>query len=275
MKNFAIILYVLMTLTACTSKKQAENNEPAASKSLVLYYSQTNTTKQVAEAIQQLTGADIEAFDAATPYTGDFNATIARCQEEMANGTAPEINALKSNIAAYDTIFLGYPVWFGTCAMPVSGLLKTVDLSGKVIVPFCTFGSGGLNTSINDLKTALPNANILPGYGVRQARIAAAKAEVNEFLIRSGIIAGEAETLADFSEQQAVTDEDKAIFDSACSGYSMPLGTPVSCGKRVRQSGTEYLFIAESAGRDGSTSNVEIYVINDNEGKAEFTQVVR
>lgn len=273
MKKLLIILSAVITMTACTNKKQAETT-PAA-KSLVLYYSQTNTTKQVAELIQQAVGADIEAIDATVPYDGDFLATIARGQKEIAEGNGPELNPIQSNVSAYDTIYIGYPVWFGTYACPIMTLLKTVDLSGKVIVPFCTFGSGGLNTSINDLKNALPNTNILPGYGVRQARIASAKAEVNEFLIRSGIIAGEAETLVDFSEQQALTDEDKAIFDAACSSYSMPLGSPVSCGKRVRQSGTEYLFIAENTGRDGATSNVEIYVINDNEGKAEFTQVVR
>lgn len=267
MKNFAIILCALMTLTACTSKKQAENNEPAASKSLVLYYSQTNTTKQVAEAIQQLTGADIEAFDAATPYTGDFNATIARCQEEMANGTAPEINALKSNIAAYDTIFLGYPVWFGTYAMPVSGLLKAIDLSGKVIVPFCSFGSGGLNTSTDALKQALPNATFVPGYGVRTARIAAAQAEVKQFLINSGIIEGEAVVLPEFSEQQPVGDAEKAIFEAACSSYSMPLGTPVSCGSRALANGTEYLFTVEPS--------AQIFVTVEEGKTPEFTMANR
>lgn len=267
MKKFAILMALFATLTACTSKKQAENNEPAATKSLVLYYSQTNITKQVAEAIQQLTGADIEAFDAANPYTGDFGATIARCQEEMANGTAPEINALKCDIAAYDTIYLGYPVWFGTYAMPVSGLLKAVDLSGKVIVPFCSFGSGGLNTSTDALKQVLPNATFVPGYGVRTARIAAAKAEVKQFLINSGIIAGEAVVLPEFSEQQPVGDAEKAIFDAACSSYNMPLGTPVTCGSRTLANGTEYLFTVEPA--------AQIFVTVEEGKDPEFTMVNR
>lgn len=266
MKKIAILLGALATLASCSQKK-AETVEGPSTKTLVLYYSQTNTTKQVAEALQQKLGADIEEFNAVNPYEGDFNATIARCQQEMAEGTAPEINALKCDIAAYDTIYLGYPVWFGTYAMPVSGLLKSVDLSGKVIVPFCTFGSGGLNTSSDNLKAALPNAQILPGYGVRQARVASAPAEVEEFLIRSGVIAGEVEDLADFSEQQNVTDEEKAIFDAACGSYSMPLGTPVTCGKRVRTTGTEYLYTCDN--------NAQIYVIAAEGKDPEFTQVVR
>lgn len=265
MKKMALVLGALATLASCTTKKQAEPE--TATKTLVLYYSQTNNTKQVAEAFQQKLGADIATFDAATPYDGDFGATIARCQQEMGEGIVPEISELTCDIAAYDTIYLGYPVWFGTYAMPVAGLLKSVDLSGKVIVPFCTFGSGGLNTSSDNLKAALPDSQILPGYGVRTARVAAAQAEVEEFLIRSGVIEGEVEALADFSEQQPVNDEEKAVFDAACGSYSMPLGSPVTCGKRTRSAGTEYLYTCDN--------NAQIYVIVTEGAEPEFTQVVR
>ena len=266
MKKMAILLGALATLASCSPKKTAETEAPV-SKALVLYYSQTNTTKQVAEAFQQNLGADIKTFDAVNKYDGDFNATIARCQQEMADGVVPEVNITTEDVAAYDTIYLGYPVWFGTYAMPVAGLLKTVDLSGKVIVPFCTFGSGGLNTSTDNLKAALPNANILPGYGVRQARVAAVPTEVEEFLIRSGIIDGEVEVLPEFSEQQAVTDAEKTVFDAACSSYSMPLGTAVTCGKRETMKGTEYLFVCDN--------NAQIFVIATEGATPEFTQVVR
>ena len=82
----------------------------------------------------------------------------------------------------YDVVFLGYPVWFGTFAPPVITWLNNVDLSGKTIVPFCTFGSGGLDSSTRDLAAKQPNANILPGYGVRAARLAAMPKEVDQFL---------------------------------------------------------------------------------------------
>ena len=265
MKKMALVLGALATLASCTTKKQAEPE--TATKTLVLYYSQTNNTKQVAEAFQQKLGADIATFDAATPYDGDFGATIARCQQEMGEGIVPEISELTCDIAAYDTIYLGYPVWFGTYAMPVAGLLKSVDLSGKVIVPFCTFGSGGLNTSSAALEAALPNTNILPGYGVRQARVATAAAEVEDFLIRCGAIDGEVAALPEFSEQQPVTDAEKAVFTAACSSYSMPLGSPVTCGTRALANGTEYLFTTDG--------NTQIFVTAIEGATPEFTQVVR
>ena len=65
------------------------------------------------------------------------------------------------NLSDYDVIFLGYPIWFGTYAMPIATLVKEQDFAGKTIVPFCTFGSGGLNTSTDALTKALPKAKVV------------------------------------------------------------------------------------------------------------------
>lgn len=268
MKKTLFLLGALAAMTACTPKQN--NEETPATKSLVLYYSQTHATEQVANLIQQMTGADIEAITAVTPYDGDFQQTIARCQEEMSNGTFPELNALDKNVAEYDTIYLGYPVWFGTFAMPVGSLVKDNDFAGKVIIPFCTFGSGGLNTSADQLKIQLPNATILPGYGVRNARVAVAEAEVKQFLINGGIIAGEKLELPDFSEQKELTEAETEIFNAACSSYSMPLGTPVTVGSRAIANGTEYLFTVDNNG-----AAAQIYVTAAEGMSPEFTQVVR
>lgn len=269
MKKTLFLLGAIAALTACSTKEN--NTETTSTKSLVLYYSQTHATEQVAKIVQEQTGADIEAITAVQPYDGDFQQTIARCQEEMANGNLPELNALEKNIANYDTIYLGYPVWFGTYALPMGSLVKTNDFAGKVIIPFCTFGSGGLNTSTDQLKSQLTQATILPGYGVRNARLAAVGEEVKQFLINSGIIAGEKVELAAFSEQKELTEEEKSIFEAACSSYSMPLGSPVSVGSRAITNGTEYLFNVENNGAAAG----QIYVTAIEGTTPEFTQVVR
>ena len=85
-----------------------------AQKKLVLYYSETGTTKAVAEELQKQLGADIECIEAETPYSGDFQATIQRSQRERENGETPALKPLKKKIAEYNVIFLGYPIWFGT-----------------------------------------------------------------------------------------------------------------------------------------------------------------
>ena len=144
-------LLLSMVMSACVATGFAQ-------KTLVLYYSENGTTKTVAEELQKQLDADIEAVEAVEAYTGDFQATIQRGNKERESGQWPAIKPLKKKIADYDVVFLGYPIWFGTYANPMVTLVKEQDFAGKTIVPFCTFGSGGLNTSSADLKKALPKA---------------------------------------------------------------------------------------------------------------------
>ena len=248
-----------------------------AQKKLVLYYSETGSTKTVAEVLQKQLNADIEAIEAVKPYSGNFQETMQRGQREMQSGETPALKPLKSKIADYDVIFLGYPIWFGTYAMPIATLVKDNDFAGKTIVPFCTFGSGGLNTSSDALTKALPKAKIQKGYGVRTARVAAAAKELDRFLKENGYKEGTVAPLPAYSAQQPVTDADKAIFDAACSSYQFPLGTPLTVGKRTTDESIDYEFKVKSSGFGGGESTSTIYVtVGKEEGaKPEFTEVVR
>ena len=246
-----------------------------AQKKLVLYFSETGSTKAVAEELQEQLQADIERIEPVVPYTGNFQETMERGGRERENG--PELKPLKSKIADYDVIFLGYPIWFGTYATPIATLIKGNDFAGKVIVPFCTFGSGGLNTSSDALKEALPKAKIQKGYGVRTARVSAAAKELDRFLKENGYKPGTVAKLPEYSAQQPVTEADKAIFDAACSSYQISLGTPLTVGKRMTDDSTDYQFTVSSRGFDGSESTSTIYVTVGKEQGAtpEFTEVVR
>ena len=261
-------LFLSMLMSACAVTGFAQ-------KTLVLYYSENGTTKTVAEELQKQLGADIEAVEAVEPYTGDFQATIQRGNKERESGKWPTIKPIKKNIAEYDVIFLGYPIWFGTYANPMVTLVKEQDFAGKTIVPFCTFGSGGLNTSTANLKKALPKAKIEKGYGVRTARVAKAAKELNRFLIENGYKKGSVKKLADYSEQKPVTEAEKALFDEACSSYQFPLGTPETVGKRATAYGMDYKFSVKSRGMDGKEATSTIYVTVEKGAKAEFTEVVR
>lgn len=263
-------------LVACTSQPKTDVAD-SASHSLVLYYSQVGATRTVALELQSQLGADIAQIEAQPAYDGDFQQTIARCQQEMAEGTLPELKALDVDLARYDTIYLGYPIWFGTYATPIASLVKQQTFEGKTIIPFCTFGSGGLQASASQLAAALPQANVLEGYGVRTVRVAAAPAELNRFLIERGYKAGQIEALPAYMEAHPVTADEAAVFDQACSSYQYPLGTPVTVAIRTTSTSTDYLFTAASQGPDGQESTSEIYVTLPNEegAVAEFTQVVR
>lgn len=274
LKMMLALVAVAVAFASCNQKKEAPQ------KALVLYYSQTSNTKTVAQEIANKLGADIEEIVPVKSYDGDFQATIERCNQEREQGIVPEINAIAANLDDYSTIFIGYPVWFGTYAPPVAAFLDKVDLSGKKIVPFCTFGSGGLDSSVKDLAKKQPNANILPGYGVRAARIAAVPKEVDQFLKAGGFIEGEFTQLEEFPEQHAVSEEEAAIFDAAVKDYPMIHAKASTVASRAIPEGTEYLFTAVDLPREDGPQmppggEMKVYVTVE-EGQAPvFTQVVR
>lgn len=274
MKKGLTILAALLTLAGCNQQKKGEDKTPDY---LVMYYSQTGATRTVAQEIAGLLDADTLSIEVKQPYDGSYQETIARCQKEMADGVLPALANTDIDLDKYDVVFIGYPIWFGNYALPVASLLENVSFEGKKVVPFCTFGSGGLGTSSENLRKALPGAQILPGYGVRNARIDKAPAEVERFLKENGYLEGEVEKLPDYSEPLAVTPEEAAIFNAACGDYQYPLGTPVTVGRRTTPSGTDYRFSTSSKDAEGNETLSTIYVTVGNEpgSKPEFTSVER
>lgn len=279
----------LMTVVSCTPKKEAPK-----SKVLVLYYSLTSNTKTVAQEIATSLDADIEEITLVEPYDTAFQATIDRCKADREKGILPEIKPLKANIADYDWIFIGYPIWFGTYAPPIASLLDKIDLSGKFVVPFCTFGSGGLESSTKDLAEKQPNAKVMPGYGVRAARMNAMPKELEHFLKRNTALMAVLDTTnvaatepaesvfvpADFPEQHPVSADEAAIFDAAVNGYPMLNAKAKTVASRTILEGTEYLFTAMDKPREDKpdmppASEIKVYVIVEKGKAPEFTRVVR
>ncbi len=261
-----MILALAAALSACTSDRP---------KVLVLYYSQYGATKTVAEDLASRLGADIEAFDVEQPYEGDFGQTVQRCLAERESQSLSPVKPLKADISKYDVVFLGYPVWFGVAARPVLSLVQTEKFEGKKVVTFCTFGSGGLESSTDDLCRLLPEAEVYEGYGVRNARISKAPAEIERFLVEAGFKEGQVDPLPEFSEKREVTAEEEAIFNAACGSYEMPLGEPVSVASRPVPGGVEYDFTAVGKGMPGQQSESSIYVLALDGQTPEFTKVVR
>jgi flavodoxin len=286
MKNLKMML-VLATVTlaavSCGPKKEAKNEEAPKKeepKMLVIYYSQTSNTKGVAQEIATKLGADLEEIVPVELYDGDFQATIERGKKELDEGAFPEIQPLKVDVTKYDVIFLGYPIWFGTYAPPVITWLNQVDLSGKKIVPFCTFGSGGLESSVKDLAEAEPNAEIMPGYGVRAARLEAMPKEIDQFLKANGFIEGEFVKLEEFPEQHPLNEEEAAIFDAAVGDYPMMHAQAKMVASRAIPDGVEYVFTAVDLPREDRPNmppagEMTVYVSVIGDEAPVFTKVIR
>ena len=286
LKLMMLAAVALMAVVSCTPKKVTSKKE--APKVLVLYYSLTSNTKNVATEIAKRLDADIEEIALVEPYDTAFQATIDRCKADREKGILPEIKPLKSNVADYDWVFIGYPIWFGTYAPPIASLLEKVDLSDKWVVPFCTFGSGGLESSAKDLAEKQPNAKILPGYGVRAARMAAMPKELEQFLKLYAPLMDKFKTTnasspfvpADFPEQHPVSADEAAIFDAAVNGYPMLNAKAKTVASRTALDGTEYLFTAMDMPRENKpdmppASEIQVYVLVEKGKAPEFTRVVR
>ena len=271
MKLMMVLATVTLAAVSCDPKKE---------KVLVLYYSQTSNTKAVATEIATRLSADIEEIVPVIPYENDFKATIERGKKELDEGNFPEIKPLSYNVANYDVIFIGYPVWFGTYAPPVITFLNQTDLSGKKIIPFCTFGSGGLESSTKDLVEAEPKAEVIPGYGVRAARLDAMPKEIDQFLKANGFIEGNYVKLEEFPEQHAVNEEETDIFNAAVDGYPMLHAQAKTVASRAIPDGKEYLFSAEDLPREDNPDmppavEMKVYVTVINGETPVFTKVIR
>ena len=287
MKNLKLMLILAtMTLAAvsCGPRPEiaSECLDEEATNAIVLYYSQTGNTAYVAQEIADQMGADIEKIVPVHPYDTGFIATIELCLKEREEGMVTEIEPLTADLSNYSVIFIGYPVWFGTYAPPIATFLDQTDLRGKLIVPFCTFGSGGLESSVRDMTEKLPSDDVmvLSGYGVRAARLDAVPYEVDQFLKANGFLEGEYVELEDFPEQHEVSEEEAAIFNAAVDGYPMLHAQAKTVASRVLPDGTEYLFTAVDLPREGRddmppAGELQVYVTVV-EGEAPvFTHVER
>lgn len=263
---FWIVIMSAFAFTSCVSKE-------SGGKTLILYYSQGGTTEKVAQELHGNLNADMEIIGLENPYTGTYKELLERVGKERENNILPKLLPLKADLSKYDTIFLGYPIWYGSYAMPIASLVKEYNFEGKKIVTFCTFGSGGLEASIRDLKKALPMADIAEnGFGIRNARVGAVVKELNRFLVENNYIEGSVEALPGYSEMRPVTEEEKQIFDAACGNYQYPLGIPVLVGKRGTSESVDYIYEVEN---NGATATIYVTVGNSPNAKPEFTRVVK
>ena len=167
------------------SSLQSENNGNAESRTLVVYFSATGNTEQVANYIANTTGGDLFALEPVNPYTNeDLNWTVdgSRVNLEHEDESLRDIELVADTVEnwdSYDTVFIGYPIWWGIAAWPVDGFVKANDFTGKTVIPFCTSTSSGLGESGELLAELTGTGDWLEGVRFRSG---ASEADVQEWL---------------------------------------------------------------------------------------------
>ena len=278
-----------LALCACneqkTEKAAAEQPaeqavaQPAPSKSLVVFYSQTGSTKKVADVFQKARNADVFEIKTATPYPSTYDSTVAAVRIQRESKQWPALANPKADLAKYDTVFLGYPIMFGTFAPPIYSFLDSNDLSGKVVVPFCTYGSGGRKASAAELKTLEPNATVTLAYGISNRRISAegadsvVAAEVETFFANLAEGKTEEMLMGGYSEQRPLTAEDSAVFAAATKDYGYLSLKPLSVSTQV-VAGTNFLFTCEMKAFGGPATQTNVKIFRPLPGRGEPELIV-
>lgn len=145
-------------------------------------------TEIVAEMIAEGTGADMFKIEATTEYPATYNELLEVSQQEA--DAPPEIAGTVENMADYDTVFIGYPIWWGDTPAIIKVFLQSYDFSGKTIIPFCTHGGSGLAGTDRTISELCPDSTIGEGLTVRGSTAQndrdSARESVTEWLTDNG-----------------------------------------------------------------------------------------
>lgn len=146
------------------SESTADGTENTAGEgnALIAYFSWSGNTEAVAQEIQNQTGADLFEIVPAEPYTDDYDELLDIAREEQSSDARPAI-ADTVDLSGYDTVYLGFPNWWGDMPMIIYTFLDEYDLSGKTVAPFNTSGGSGFSGSLDTMAEMEPDAEITEG----------------------------------------------------------------------------------------------------------------
>lgn len=208
---FALLMCfsLMLTFSACGGGGGGEDSSPAPSQSadsasgepvpasgengtnaLVIYFSCTGNTEAVAETIAGVAGADIYEIVPQVPYTDadlDYRTDNCRANLEMNDAAArPAIAGTLPDLSGYDTVYLGFPIWWGTIPKIINTYLDTADLSGKTVMPFCTSGGSGISAAVSAIKSEEPGADVTDGLRISGSQSGDCADTVSDWIARAG-----------------------------------------------------------------------------------------
>lgn len=163
MNKMLLTLAAVMTicLTACAQTKKEAKTEPA--KTLIAYFSVTGNTARAAQTLAEVTGGKLFAITPQEVYTSadlDWHDKQSRSTVEMNNPQArPALKETVADLASYDVVFIGYPIWWNQAPRLINTFIEGHDLKGKKLIPFATSGGSGIDNSVKELKKAYPDLN--------------------------------------------------------------------------------------------------------------------
>ena len=164
---FFIITFFVITLVSCGRNAEQPvivEQLQESSDILIAYFSHTGNTRSVAMYLQSHLGGDMFEIIAAEPYPTEFDACLSRARTELENRILPELAFYLEYLEDYATVFIGFPVWLSSAPMIVLSFLESHDFTGMTVIPFTTRGRGEIGQSVDMIRNALPDSDVLEGF---------------------------------------------------------------------------------------------------------------
>lgn len=226
-----------------TTSNETEN------KTLIVYFSRAGenynvgvvekgNTQKVAEIMQEETGFDIFRIETVKEYPESYDETLEISTQEKDNQERPELKETISNFDSYNTILLGYPIWWGDMPMAVYTFLESYDFSGKTIYPFDTHGGSGLAGTVQSIQEAAPNATVKEGLAILGTTAQNEEEEtrrlVQDYLSKNNLTGNK-------TSSTGFNLEDKTVVLN--SGYEMPI-LGIGCFRLSQQQAEDSVYWA-------------------------------
>lgn len=161
-----------------------ENEE----KILIVYFTRSGNTEVLADMIQDKTGGTKFRIETVKEYPEDYSGVYDEAMKEQQENVRPELKSSVENMADYDTVFVGYPIWHGDTPMAIRSFLEGYDFTGKKVVPFCSSGSSRPEPSFASISASAHGAEVLDGFWTQEAYVENAADEINQWIGRLQIM---------------------------------------------------------------------------------------
>ena len=173
MKKIIMMLTALLTISLSVCSQTSKTKENKEMKVLVAYFSASGVTKGVAQQLAEVTGGTLHEIKPEQPYTDadlDWRNKQSRSSVEMQDKKSrPAITGTLADMKDYDTVYVGFPIWWYTCPTIINTFMEAYDFQGKTVIPFATSGGSGIKKACEDLKSTYPDVNWKEGKLLNRA----------------------------------------------------------------------------------------------------------
>ncbi len=170
----------------CVGAHGASEISRASRVPVVVYFSWSGNTRSIARKIGDAVGADVLELTLENPYSKDYNTCLDEALRDQKKRARPKLKN-PFDMGRYDTIFLGYPNWWGSIPMPVATFLESCGLDGKTIAPFCSHGGGRLGRSVSAIEELCPKSKLLIPLSVHYSGGASVGRDIGEWIAKNGL----------------------------------------------------------------------------------------